>query len=87
MKTFWLTKYALSTGIEKVTTSGANTEKGSHVRVSGRAWGLYKVGTDLQSTREEAVAVAEQMRQKKVASVKKQLAKLEKMNFAEGGAA
>jgi hypothetical protein len=77
--TAWVTKYALSkTGIEEVEgevchgTSSDMLRYGQHGCVHGNDW---------HSTREDAVKRAEQMRLNKIASLKKQLEKLEKMRF------
>lgn len=72
--TAWVTKYALTTGIEKVEGEADD----NHLRYDkyGSAF-----GNDWHRTRDAAVKRAEEMRLKKIASVKKQLEKLEKMRF------
>lgn len=55
------------------------------VRAIGRAGAITVTfhGNEWHRTREEAVARAEQMRAAKIASLKKQIAKLEKLSFGE----
>lgn len=76
----WVTKYALTSGI---------------VRVSADVDGKYAYGTDQYRTQyppgtwhrdwSDAVKAARLMRDRKIASVKKQLARLEAMTFAREG--
>ena len=75
----WITKYALSGGI---------SEHEAEIRGSsaypGKPFASYvgfTIGTDAHVTKEAAVAAAEKMRVKKIASVKKQLVKLENLRF------
>ena len=74
----WVTKYALSSGIEFV-----NGEVNHNVSSSMLSYGVRCVahGKDWHRTPEAALARAEEMRTAKIASLKKQIAKLEKMTF------
>lgn len=79
----WITKYALTAGIcERDVRELA--EDGRHVFVSEdgalNGWAMYH-GNDWHETREDAVACAEEMRTAKIASLKKSIAKLEKLTF------
>ena len=75
----WLSKYALSSGInERVMATGLI--EGKYVRVCGY-WVLYTLGRDIHATRAEAVKAAEAARIIKIASLRKQIAKLEKLTF------
>lgn len=81
MKAF-ITKYALTAGIQEV---DVEQDAASPKLVSSRTgfetsyyWGE---GRDWHRTRESAVARAEEMRQKKLASLSKSIAKLEKLKF------
>lgn len=77
----WITKYALTKGIieadAKLTSSNSvsimelNTDLKMH-------W-FYK--GDWHSDKESAIKKAEEMRQKKIESLKKQIQKLEEMRF------
>lgn len=74
----WLVKYALSRGIEEETVS---INAGDFIRVKGRPYGFYKKWRDAHHTKEEAIVAAEGMRKRKIASLKKQVEKLEKLVF------
>lgn len=78
-KTVWISRYALSNGI---------TEHNAEIRDARAYPGApfasfagFTLGKDAHETREAAVEAAEKQRIKKIASVKKQLAKLEKLTF------
>lgn len=73
----WITSYALTAGIE--VREGRVSDGFFHPE--GRTFSYFRVGRDAHPTMEEAVKAAELARQKKIASLKKQLAKLEKLNF------
>ena len=79
-QTLWLTKYALTDGIEEVISCDADTGRG-YVFLSGRSWSSYKLGRDVHLTHEGAVRAAEAMRKKKIASLRKQVEKLEALKF------
>lgn len=75
----WITKYALTKGIVETETETQNP-----------VWTVFKnntmlytknIGKDFHTSKEEAKLKAEEMRQKKIASLKKQIEKLEKMRF------
>lgn len=81
----WITKYALTSGIreaEAVPTgvsldmilvpARSDTRFPEHFHGQGREWHMLK---------ENAVARAEAMRTAKIASLRKQIAKLEKLRF------
>jgi hypothetical protein len=77
----WISKYALSEGIKEAEDS---YDSGGyvHVLLPGAAFRqCYKFGTDAHLTREAALAAAESMRTKKIASLKKRIAKLEALRF------
>jgi hypothetical protein len=73
----FVTKYALSAGIEEVRAEV--TDNGYAYRNGWRQ--QYSPG-DWHRTRAGAVKAAEAMRAKKIASLKKQIAKLEKLTFS-----
>ena len=75
----WITKYALSDGVAEYEAEirGGSAYPGSpFMSFTG-----FVMGKDAHETREAAMAVAEKMRVQKIASVKKQLAKLENLRF------
>lgn len=75
----WITKYALRDGVQKVEAT-LSPEYPKCV-----SWGGYKdawgEGKEWHRTQEAAIARAEEMRIAKIASLKRQIAKLEKMEF------
>ena len=83
--TIWVTKYALTRGIIK--TNARFCRHGTMAfRVSDdAAFDTYAHGNDWHWTRESAVARAEEMRKAKIASLKKQIASLEKRVFLVTG--
>lgn len=78
----YLTKYALSKGIIEVSEDQLDQRytREDSVKLIGYM-DHFHFGKDIFRTYEEAKKVAEQMRDKKIESVKKQLKKLEKMTF------
>lgn len=73
----FLTKYALTQGILEVeaeATTGLDV-----IRVKMGGYSNYYHKNDWHLTREEALLRAEQMRQTRIASLKKSIAKLEKL--------
>lgn len=74
----WISKYALTAGIEKA--DGELSDTGYFYRSSGY-WPSFKVGRDAHATLEEANASAEAARVKKIKSLKKQIEALEKLQF------
>ena len=81
MKTYYLTKYALSSeGV--ITTFTSNEGPSEYGYVTPKVgWSLYKLGTHAHETPEAAIEAAEKARTKKIASLKKQIAALEKLTF------
>ena len=84
----WITKYALTQGIEEI---DLNQVKEFEMTDAGylcfRRNGKYSYTTEIYSqkewhrTKESAMQKAEEMRQKKIASLKKQIDKLERIRF------
>lgn len=75
----YFVKYALSTGISLEQVSrGA----GNYVFLRGY-YHAYEPGLDVAATWPEAVQLAEQLRQKKLKSLRKQLEKLERIEFTK----
>lgn len=76
----WITKYALTTGIFEMTAE--ITEHGSAYDMHSSFPTYYHgEGKEWHKTKESAIARAEEMRQKKIASLKKQIEKLEGIKF------
>lgn len=88
MKSLWISKYALTDGVKAADWDGHVSASG-FVKPAGQpTWTLFKLGKDAHETEAEARQAAEVMRAAKIASLKKQLAKLEAMSFTgkKGGA-
>lgn len=74
----WLAKYALTAGITEEVVGSAS---GGFAYMENRSWNSYKVGRDVFANYTDALTAAEAMRQKKLDSLRKQIAKLEKLKF------
>jgi hypothetical protein len=79
-KTLFLSKYALADGIKECEFSGED-EYGYCCVWLGGYYNSYKMGTHVHETFEGAKAAAEKMRARKIASLRKQIAKLEALDF------
>jgi hypothetical protein len=77
-RTYYLTKYALSAGIKAVLCESPSSD--GYCRPADY-YSYFKLGRDIFETLAEAQADAEARRIKKIASLKKQIAKLEKMTL------
>ncbi len=84
----WITKYALTEGIEAIDGEIASDISENMFVQSGRTGRIYH-GKEWHSTEESAIKRAEEMRIAKIASLKKQIARLEELEFkassAQGG--
>lgn len=78
-RTYYLTRYALTEGIKVVEGEPSDLDA-DYINIGGY-FGSFKLGGEIFETLPEAVAGAERKRVKKIASLKKQIAKLEKMTF------
>jgi hypothetical protein len=78
MNKAYITKYALTSGIMEEYTN----DEFAHVEIVclGKL-GCYTVGNDIFDNKKDAYYKAELMRERKIKSLKKQLAKLESMSF------
>ncbi len=79
----FITKYALTQGIEEVLVESTHTPT-MVSRVSGQgnfSEYYHGEGRDWHRTRPRAIARANEMLQRKIASLKKQIAKFEKLKF------
>lgn len=75
----WITKYALTTGIQEVDGEIFGRKA---IRYPCPPRGVsYAHGTDWHWTHEDALARAELMRDRKILSMKKRIAELERMEF------
>lgn len=79
----WITKYALTKGIEEKEAVECPGFEGM-IRVNGCsvfASNYHGEGDEWHRNHDLALKQAEEMRQKKIASLKKQIEKLEKLRF------
>lgn len=79
MPKFFVTKYALTSGIKEV--EAPDPDPGEDMIVVKAGFEHYH-GADWHLNREAALIQAERMRKKRITSLQKQIAKLEKMTFA-----
>ena len=77
MKTMYCSKYALSTGV----TEHTGKVRGDLFMPDRWTCTYWTIGRDVHETMEAACSAAEKMRQRKIVSVEKQLAKLRAMTF------
>ena len=73
-KTYWITKYLFTAGI--TVKQLEYTPDPLYVRYG---WNLFRIGCDAHETKDAAIAQAKKMIAKKLASLDKQRAKLQKM--------
>jgi len=80
MMQVWITKYALTQGIfmREVEFSSSNR---TYVYTKEQYSQQFRLGTDAFETEEEAKRRAEEMRRRKIASLDKQIRKLQKIVF------
>lgn len=78
----YLTKYALSKGVIEIKPAQVDQRYSDEksIKVIGY-FDNYYMGKDIFVSPDEAKKVAEQMRDKRIESLKKQLSKLEKLMF------
>lgn len=81
-KTMYLSKYALTSGVQQVQIKEISPE--GYAYQEGPYWNSLAVGRDVHETFEAAAVAADAARVKKIASLKKQIAKLEKLSFSKG---
>ena len=79
--TAWITKYALTGGIQKIEAEVCSPSMISY-RVETDGFVQHAHGKDWHRTPHEAIARAREMRKRKVDSLRKQVMKLEVMEFA-----
>lgn len=83
VRTAFMTKWALSEG--KITQCKMTSNGGEYYQCPNQTpyYGLYKVG-DFFFDKQEAIADVEKRRDRKITSLRKQIEKLQSMNFMEG---
>lgn len=80
----FITKYALSTGIQEVEMDVDMNPEHFKKKCFGKWKGYWQgfYNDDFQLTKEEAIKDADKRRKKKIESFKKQIDKLEKLSFS-----
>lgn len=76
----WITKYALTQGISERDIRSFDDETAEDI-TGGHLRAQYYHKGEWHKSRSVAIAKAEEMRNKKIASLKKQIEKLENMKF------
>ncbi len=76
---FYVTRYALTDGIKEV--DGSVSESGWLTCTYDHRWPRSFPSIDFSEDRDDAVLRAEEMRDKKIKSLKKQIEKLEALSF------
>lgn len=79
-ETFYLAKYALSVGIKEV--QGVRNDDYVYGLDGFLSFHSFRIGRDIFESRAEAVAQANKLRTAKLASLKRQIKKLEEQVFA-----
>ena len=77
----WISKYALTTGIFERQVKVCDGNPDMVETMMDKSFQSYFHVGEWHTTKAEAILKAEDMRQRKIASLKKQLAKLETMTF------
>lgn len=78
----YITRYALSKGIKVLEAEVLlEREEGSSYKYIRDGYGFLYINKDFFLTKSEAIKKAEEMKKKKLLSLRKQVEKLEKMTF------
>lgn len=77
----FVSRNALTTGVAEETVDHTDSTSGDYIWSKESGWRGLKIDRDAFVTKEEAIVAAEGMRKRKIASLKKQVEKLEKMVF------
>ena len=82
MAKVFITKYALTSGIKEMETEIYKSEfNNQDYYVRDGSFSFHYIGKDAFTEKSEALKKAEDMRKKKIASLRKQIDKLEKLSF------
>ncbi len=81
IQTVFITKYALTSGIDEVVMDVKETPFRKHCYGKWNGFNKSFFNNDFHLTKEEALADAEKKRIKKIESLKKQIIHLEEMSF------
>lgn len=81
MAKVFITKYALTEGIKEIETDIRRNEVRNYEYVSYGNYSFFYIGEDAFTDKSEALKKAEEMRIRKIASLRRQIEKLEKLSF------
>ena len=77
----WVTKYALTSGIEEVDAELLHNDKMANYGKGNGAYTQYAHNNVFHKTKEAAILWAEKMRLEKIASLQKNIEKIQKLRF------
>ena len=77
----WVTKYALSSGVFSTEAKVDEANKRAQIKRPGDYWAWNAFGNEFHTTEEAARARFDELKQKKLASLRKQIAKIEALEF------
>lgn len=81
MAKVFITKYALTVGIKEIETDIIRGRFENREYVIDDSYSYFRIGENAFTDKSEALKKAEEMRQNKIASLRKQIEKLEKLSF------
>lgn len=81
MAKVFITKYALTEGIKEIETDIIRSRFENEEYVIDDSYSYFRIGTNAFTDKSEALKKAEEMKIRKIASLRKQIEKLEKLSF------
>lgn len=81
MAKVFITKYALTVGIKEIETDIIRGRFGNREYVIDDSYSYFRIGENAFTDKSEALKKAEEMKIRKIASLRKQIEKLEKLSF------
>lgn len=81
MAKVFITKYALTEGIKEIETDIIRSRFENEEYVIDDSYSYFRIGTNAFTDKSEALKKAEEMKIRKIASLRKQMEKLEKLSF------
>jgi len=85
MPKYYITRYALSKGISHEECKVSQSDKGYAILSGTWSSQFFKIGKEAFESFDDARKIAIEMRDKKIKSLKKQLASLERLRFVDAG--
>lgn len=81
MAKVFITKYALTKGIKEIDADIIRSRFENEEYVIDDSYSYFRIGTNAFTDKSEALKKAEEMKIRKIASLRKQMEKLEKLSF------